>query len=363
MREAGFDVHVVTSPGPELDGVAEREEVAVHGVPIPRDPDPRGDAVALARLVRLFRELKPDIVNASTPKAGLLGMLAARIARVPVRIYLLRGLRLETATGRLRTVLEASETLASACAHQVIAVSDSLRATYVAGGFVPPEKCRVLGAGSSNGVSPDRFTVTDSVAAEAALLRKTLGIPADAKVVGFAGRMVHDKGITYLLDAYDRIRREVDAHLVLVGDDLAGDRVDPAFRERVQALDRAHVLPRMAELAPFYAMLTVLAFPSLREGFPNVPVECGLCERPVVGFRSTGVVDAVWDGVTGHIVDHDAEQLAEALLAYLTDDDLVAAHGTAARARCLRELAPEAVWTAWLGEYRRLLAARDLPLP
>ena len=248
-------------------------------------------------------------------------------------------------------------------APKVIAVSNSLRATYVAGGFVPPEKCRVLGAGSSNGVSPDRFTVTDEVAAEAALLRKTLGIPEDARVIGFAGRMVHDKGITFLLDAYDRIRWELDAHLVLVGDDLAGDRVDPATRDRVTALDQAHVLPRMSELAPFYAMLTVLAFPSLREGFPNVPVECGLCERPVVGFRSTGVVDAVWDGVTGRIVDHDAQQLAEALLAYLRDPALVAAHGAAARDRCLQELAPEAVWTAWFGEYRRLLAVRDLPLP
>jgi len=363
MQELGFDVHVISSPGPELDAVAEREGVTVHPVPIPRDPAPRADLRSLARLVRTIRRIAPDIVNASTPKAGLLGMVAARIARVPVRIYLLRGLRLETATGKLRTALELSERAASACSHQVVSVSDSLREVYLDGGFTRPDKCRVLGSGSSNGVSPARFTVTDAVRVQSAALREQLEIPPEASVIGFAGRMVEDKGILYLLDAFDRVCEVREAHLVLVGDSLAGDSVRPDIRERVQRTPRAHVLPRMAELAPFYNMLDVLAFPSLREGFPNVPAECALSSTPVVGFRSTGVVDAIADGLTGKIVPHDAAALATALLDYLEDPELARAHGEAGRQRILREFSPQTVWSQWANEYIRMLGARGLPLP
>ncbi|MEZ4322098.1 MAG: glycosyltransferase [Myxococcota bacterium] len=143
MREWGFEVHVVCSPGPELDAVSDREGVMTHAVDIPRDPEPRGDARALVELVRLFRRLQPHIVNASTPKAGLLGMLAARIARVPVRIYLLRGLRLETASGNLLKVLAAPK-LAAACAHEVIA-SQAGTPSWPAG--TRRQKVRVLRGG------------------------------------------------------------------------------------------------------------------------------------------------------------------------------------------------------------------------
>ena len=121
---------------------------------------PAADAASLARLLAVLQSLKPDIVNASTPKAGLLGMLAARTLRTPVRIYLLRGLRLETTTGMTRRILGVTERIASACAHEVVCNSASLRDAAVQGGHVPAAKALVLGGGSSNGVDTARWTRT-----------------------------------------------------------------------------------------------------------------------------------------------------------------------------------------------------------
>lgn len=362
MRKAGFDVHVIASPGPELDVVRDREGVSVHPIPIPRDVDPAGDAVALARLTQKLRELKPDIVNASTPKAGLLGMMAARTLDVPVRIYLLRGLRLETTGGRLRQILGSSERLASAAAHQIVCVSHSLLSAY-APTYAPVEKCTVLGAGSSNGVSAARFAPSPERDAESVALRERLGL-RDVFTVGFAGRMVEDKGITPLLDAFDDLRTDRPAQLLLVGDDLAGDRVDDAIRARVADDGDIHVLPRMEELGPFYGALDVLAFPSLREGFPNVPIEAAMAGIPVVGFASTGVVDAVVDGETGFLVpvgDHAA--LSDRLAQYADDPALAQRHGAAAHERAVASFDPETLWNRWVELYRTALADAGRPLP
>lgn len=363
MRSRGFDVHVVCSPGEELEVVATREGVSVHPLPIPREVDPGADLVALVRLVRLFRELQPDIVNASTPKGGLLGMLAARICQVPVRIYLLRGLRLETTDGVLLRALETTEKLASGAAHRVVSVSHSLRSQYVPR-FAPPEKCIVLGSGSSNGVSLQRFEPSPERSSATTQLRARLDLPEGPFTIGFAGRLVADKGIEPLLDAFEVVRAQVDARLLLVGDDLAGDRVEPRIRARVEQDRAIHVLPRMNELGPFYGLLDVLAFPSLREGFPNVPLEASMAGIPVAGFASTGVVDAVEDGVTGRLVPTgDTQGLAGILVAYARDPDLARAHGEAGHRRARERFAPHTVWAAWEDLYTSALREAGLPLP
>ena len=140
MQRWGYDVTLVTSPGADLDAVRERERVNVVELEMRREPSPPADALALARMMRVLRDLKPDIVNASTPKAGLLGMLAARAVGVPIRIYLLRGLRGETAMGATRSILQVTERVATACADEVVAVSGSLRERFIADGCARAEK-------------------------------------------------------------------------------------------------------------------------------------------------------------------------------------------------------------------------------
>ena len=363
MKAWGFDVTVISSPGPDLDVVREREGVRTIAVPMARAMSPLGDAVALARLARVLRAERPHIVNASTPKAGLLGMLAARAAGVPARIYLVRGLRLETSRGATRRILETTERVASASADCVVCVSASLRRAYEEGGYAPAAKLRVLAAGSSNGVDAARFEVTDSARERARAVRAQLGIPEDARVIGFVGRVVRDKGIGELLDAFERLKRS-DAYLLVVGGDFAGDRVEPELAVRARAIPRVVSVGQVGDPAPYYAAMDLLAFPSLREGFPNVPLEAAASGIPVVGFRATGVVDAVDDGRTGQLVDKgDVRGLADAMAAYLGDDSRRRAHGAAGRDRVIRFFAREVVWRAWADEYIRLLEERGLPLP
>jgi glycosyltransferase involved in cell wall biosynthesis len=286
-----------------------------------REPDPARDVVSLARLVPVIRRLAPEIVNAGTPKAGLLGMLAARATGVPIRIYLLRGLRLETATGNLRRVLATTERIASACAHDVVCNSPSLLRTAVAGGYVSRAKAIVVGAGSSNGVDTARFSRTEALAREGERRFAEIGITRDEKVIAFVGRLAKDKGIAELLDAYARVRAEIPiARLALLGADLADEKPDPEISRRVAAAPGVVVTKTIADLAPFYARIDVLAFPSHREGMPNVPIEAACAEVPVVGYRSTGVVDAVADGVTGTLVARgDVDGLTRGILGYLRD--------------------------------------------
>lgn len=348
MRSAGFDVTLVSSPGADLATVADREGVPAIAVPMTREPS-RHDATSLVELGRALRRLSPDIVHASTPKAGLLGMLAARALRCRARIYLLRGLRLETARGPLRQVLSATERIASTCATSVPCVSESLLRVAVDGGYVPRRKAHVIGPGSSNGVDAARFHPTPERLTTGWELVGRHGVERGDFVIGFVGRLVGDKGIAELLDAFAVVRSEVPrARLLLVGDGLAGDGLSTALADRIRCTPRAHAVGAVRDLAPYYATFDVLAFPSHREGFPNVPLEAGAAGVPTVGYRATGVVDAVDDGVTGLLCPRgDWHALARAVLLYARDGDLRRAHGAAARARATTRFAQASIWAEW----------------
>jgi len=356
MRRAGFEVAIACAPGSDLDYVAQREEVEVFAVRMQREIAPWSDLRSLLELYRVMKRWRPDVVNSGTPKAGLLGGLAACLSRVPARIYVLRGLRLETVAGLQRLILLATERTAAACAHEVIAVSSGLAERFVELDLAPAEKVRVLGAGSSNGVPVDRFASPDPGEIEA--LRERLGLEEGCPVVGFVGRFTRDKGIVKLIGAYRRLHSRLpDARLLLVGDFEKGDPVPQETRRLIESDLAIHRTGFLADVAPAYALMDVLAFPSYREGFPNAPLEAAAAGIPVVGYRATGTVDAVLDGETGILVGAgDVGGLTEALLLYLRDPARRARDGLAGRQRAQEEFAPEMIWKALLREYDRLLA-------
>ncbi len=358
MRARGWEMTVVTSPGPALDAFGERHDVPVHAVEMPRRMSPARDATSLARLTALLRRLRPDLVHAHTPKGGLLGTIAATAAGVRARIYHMRGLPLMTATGAQRRILTMTERTSCALATRVLAVSPSLRDYAVEARLCPAWKIRVLGSGSGNGVDcTGRFDPDRVPSGARASFRQQIGADADAPVIGFLGRLVRDKGIVELAEAWARIREaRPDAHLVLGGVFEDRDAVPPATREALERDPRVHVLGFVEDTPRFYAGIDVLALPTYREGFPNVPLEAAAMRVPVVATRVTGCVDAVVDGVTGTLVPaRDGAALAAALTAYLDDPALRGRHGNAGRERVLREFRSERLWAALAEVYEELV--------
>jgi glycosyltransferase involved in cell wall biosynthesis len=366
MKSRGFDVHAASSPGPDLDRFAEQERAPVSAVRLERRITPWADLVALAGLVRIVRRVRPTVAHAHTPKGGLLGMIAATLARVPIRIYHMRGLPLVAAGGARRRLLWWTERIACTLAHQVLCVSHSLRDTAIHEGLCEPARIRVLAGGSGNGVDAERRFNPGRVPRGArSATRAKLGVGESAAVIGFVGRIVRDKGIVELADAWTRIRDDFpDAHLMLVGPFEPQDPVPAGTEAELRGDARVHLVGEDWNTPPLYAAMDLVVLPTYREGFPNVPLEAAAMGLPVVATRIPGCVDAVEDGVTGTLVrPRDALDLARALRAYLEDPALGRRHGVAGRERVSKEFRQEVIWESLYLEYVRLLASRGIPAP
>jgi len=365
LRAAGFHPAVVCGFGPQSEEMSATESIPVFTVEMEREISPLKDLVSLVRVSQLLRRLQPTVSNSGTPKAGLLVGLAAWFNRVPCRIYTLRGLRVETATGTKRWLLWLTERIACACAHRVICVSPSLRQRAVELRVVPPEKAIILASGSSNGVDPSRFLPTAERLAKAAEVRRRHGIEPHHAVIGYVGRFTSDKGVAELIAAFRLVRQNFpSAALLLVGGYEQGDPVPSETRAAIESDLGIIRVDFSSEIATYYFVMDMLVLPTYREGFPNVVLEAQAASRPVVTTRATGAVDSVCDGVTGLLVPAgNTAALADALMKLLSDRGLAQRMGRAGRERVIREFRDETVWEALAGLYRELLHQRGLPVP
>ena len=346
-----------TTPG-QLQTFAAQEQASAFPVPMEREISLRADLKALVTMYRTLRAFRPTVTNVGTPKAGLLGGLAATAARVPVRIYTLHGLRMETAQGNKRRLLQTTERLAIASAHRIVCVSPSLRDRVHELGLAPAHKTVVLGAGSPNGVRPP----PPADPAATAMYRKRLGLKEAQPVIGFVGRFTRDKGMAELMQAFTEVRRSVpEAALLLIGDYEAGDPVAPEVRNLIEQTPGVVRTGFVPDVYPYYPLMSVLALPTYREGFPTVALEASAFGLPLVTTDATGARDAVQDGVTGWRVPvGDASALASALSAALTDSAEARRRGEAGRAWVLEHFDPEQVQAHWADYYDDLLRWREL---
>ncbi|HEY2861180.1 MAG TPA: glycosyltransferase family 4 protein [Terracidiphilus sp.] len=298
LREAGFRVVLICSPGPLADQLAADEKAERLTVLMQRSIAPLTDLAALFRLCRVLRQLRPVLTEFSTPKAGLLGNLAAFLCRVPTRIYMLRGLRLETARGLKRMVLKATERIAAGCAHVVLCNSESLREQARELGVAREAKLRIVGHGSSNGVDTQHYSPGPDC------VRTRLGIARDAPVIGFVGRLTRDKGIPELIEAFEKLlERTPAARLLLVGwFDRSEDALSPELRGHIDAHPAIVRTGLVEDAAPYYRAMNMLVLPTWREGFPNAALEAAASAIPVITTLTTGARDAVIPGVTGLLI-------------------------------------------------------------
>jgi glycosyltransferase involved in cell wall biosynthesis len=359
LRDQGIHVTVLSSPGPELEEFADAEGATAIPVPMSRSISPRTDLITLLRLIRALRAERPDVLHAHTPKAGLLATIAGRLAGVPLCIYQIHGLRFVTTTGPRRLLLRTTERIACLMAHRVLAVSPSVLALAEDERLIRRGKGAVIGRGTINGIDVQAFdpeAFRDSAATEKA----ALGIPEDAPVIGFVGRLVADKGIAELVESWRTLRDVVpEAHLLVVGDLEPEDPVDPSALAFLRDDPRAHLPGFRPDVRSLLGAMEVLVLPSHREGFGHTLLEAAAMEVATVGSDIPGISDAIADGRTGLLFPvHDVETLTGHLLALLRDPALRAALGEAGRRRAVAEFDRREVRRKFLDYYETASRSR-----
>jgi glycosyltransferase involved in cell wall biosynthesis len=332
-RRRGFRP-VVLAPEPASPPDGSRQEtpaVAFRSVPIRREISPVWDLWCLWRIWSILIAIRPAVTNMSTPKMALLGGLAAWLARVPSRIYTLRGLRYQTTRSWKRLLLIACERVACACAHQVICVSRSVKDTAIRDRICDRAKLALLGDAVSEGIAVGPRSVTP--ASELAALRRRCGIPDGAPVIGYVGRLTKDKGIADLAASFKILRSQgLPLHLLLIGDFEPEDPVDEATAAWIRSSPDVHWLGYVPQPRRYFELMDVFVFPTHREGLGRVVLEAAAAGKPVVSTRTTGIVDVVQDGVTGILVPpQNPSALALATSALIRDRNLAQQMGSRAR--------------------------------
>ena len=359
MREHGYEVITMSADGPEV-GEITKDGTRHVSIPFTRKITPLRDLRCLWLLIRAISKLRPDIVHTHTPKAGLLGMLAARICRVPVRLHTVAGLPLIEASGVKRMILEAAERVTYACAHVVYSNSAGLK-NFISETFgLPGEKLKIIGKGSSNGIDTAFFDRSPEIESVARSIKEKFKINAEDFVFAFAGRIVNDKGISELVKAFDALSGESPTRrllLLLIGnfeedhDPLADDTVKYLTNDR-----RVILAGFQNDIRPWIAAADAFVFPSYREGFPNVVMQASLLQVPCIVSDINGCNEIIQQGSTGIVVPvKNVDALAEAMRTLLADDVLRKRYALAARAFVAENFRREYIWGELRKEYDLML--------
>lgn len=310
MQQQGFDVLLVSADGPELKEVLANEGCPHSIVPLTRQITPFKDLACLWQMIRLFKKHKPDIVHTHTPKAGLIGMLAAKLARVPIRIHTVAGMPLMVEKGAKYQLLKFIEKLTYWAANHVWPNSNSLYQFIVQHRLAPVKKLHVIGKGSSNGINLDRF---NTAAIDPAILeqaKQQIQWQADCRYILCVGRLVKDKGITELVNIFTQLQAErPQLRLVLVGQ--YEPELDPLPGETLALINSNPAIISVGwsnEVPAFMQLAHLFVFPSHREGFPNVLLQAAAMQLPIVCSAIAGNVDIVVDGQTGLLFAPSSEQ-------------------------------------------------------
>lgn len=358
FNDHGFEVWAVSGPGPIAERAVEQEGIHFHPIKIKRSMDIWGDLKFLVKLIRFLRKEKFDIVETSTAKAGMIGMIAAWLVRVPVRIYTIRGAWYEKYTGIARKLASMTVSIPCALAHRVFSISQELLDMDVDEGVVKPEKVLVIANGSSNGVDTERFCHNEKTIAAGEQIRKEHNIPLDALVIGFAGRASIEKGVCELVEAFEKLDRKYAGKLFLMfvgGFDYMGGMIPQQLFDKLKVNNRVKCIDMVDDIENYYAAMDILAMPSYREGFGNVNIEAAAMGVPVVASNIYGCRESVSDGQSGILVEaKNSQALYEGLKRLIEDTDFRKQLSTSARQWVVENFDSDIVWAGLLKEYLKL---------
>ena len=362
MASNGFDVKGVSSEGEELKEVRENEGIVMEAINMSRKITPFQDLKSLWEMWNFLRKEKPQIVHTHTPKAGIIGMLAARLAGVPHRLHTVAGLPLMEATGIKRKILNFVEKLTYSSATRVYPNSKGLYDFILQNNFTQSNKLKIIANGSSNGINTAFFSPAQVSEIEKVALREKLNIQPDDFVFVFVGRIVSDKGINELIKAFSQLQaaennEPAGIKLLLVGG-LESD-LDPLNPETLAEINQNRDIISVGfqqDVRPFFAISDALAFPSYREGFPNVVMQAGAMGLPSIVSDINGCNEIIVEGENGLIIpSKNVEKLKEKMLTLARDKNLYTKLKENSRRMIESRYEQSVVWNALLEEYEGLL--------
>lgn len=357
MSQNGYQVLGVSSPGDALKDVAVNEGVNTVAIEMTRTISPLKDVKALLQLIQLFRREKPQIVHTHTPKAGLLGMMAAKIAGVPYRLHTVAGMPLTVATGTKRQLLNQMEKLTYTCATKVYPNSYGLEKIILEEKFTNPTKLKVIGKGSSNGIDTSQFNpalVSEETKKE---IRKDLSIKNDDFVFLFVGRVVRDKGINELVQAFTNLySKNSNTHLILVGSfERHLDPLKPETENLINNHSNIHAVGYKTNVIDYFAMANTLTFPSYREGFPNVVMQAAAMQLNCIVSDINGCNEIIKNGENGWIVPvKNSTKLEEQMQWCLYNQKRSEEMGLKSREIMVSDYERSYMWNEILKEYQSL---------
>ena len=347
----------VSSGNSELFDVAKTEGIKVVAIEMTRVISPWQDLKSLWQLFCFFKKEKPFIVHTHTPKAGTLGMIAAKLAGVPHRLHTVAGLPLLESTGSRRKLLNAVEKVTYSFATNIYPNSFRLKDIIHQEEFCEPNKLKVLGNGSSNGIDTAYFNPENFSTHQNQNFRISVGINTDDFVFIFIGRLVGDKGINELIEAFKRNSTEIkNVKLLLVGTfESALDPLTAATQQEIVANFNIITVGFQNDVRPYLAISDCLVFPSYREGLPNVVLQAGAMGLPSVVTNINGSNEIIIDGQNGVIVPvKNTTELHDAMMKMMSDSDFYSQLQRNARAMIVSRYEQKMVWEAILSEYKRL---------
>ena len=355
IRDEGYEVFGISADGPDVP-VVEATGIPHFAVPMSRRITPIADLRCLWELVRIMRRERFDVVHTHTPKAGLLGQLAARLAGVPVVANTLHGFYFHDDMKPIpRRFYVWMERVAAKCSDTILSQNREDMVTAIAERIASPEQLKWLG----NGIDLARFDrrrVADSTLEE---LRGEIGIDPNAPVIGFVGRLVEEKGILDLLQAAKAVIEAIPkAQFLIIGpyDEEKPDALRPEVAERYGVAPSCRFVGMRNDMPELYALMDVLVLPSYREGFPRAPMEASAMEVPAVVTDIRGCREAVDHGENGLLFPvGDAHALAQSLIELLGDDERRAQMGATGRRIAEDRFDEQKVFDRVLSEYERLL--------
>lgn len=350
-----YNVIAVSSENENLEKLGASQNIETFSIEMTRQITPIKDIIAVIKLYFFLKKTKPFIVHTHTPKAGIVGMLASKLAKVPVRLHTVAGLPLLEATGFKRKILDFVEKLTYKYATKVYPNSFGLLDIINENNYCNSNKLKVIANGSSNGIDTSYFNPNLFSEDEKSKLRKELSIKKDDFVFIFVGRLVKDKGINELISAFNLLQSEVsNLKLLLVGN-FEPD-LDPLSDETLDTMKKNDSIISVGfkmDVRPYFSISNTLVFPSYREGFPNVVMQAGAMNLPSIVSNINGCNEIISEGKNGLIIPLKDEKAIFEAMKKITNPSIYETMKSNARKVIVDNYEQEKVWNAILEEYRK----------